>query len=197
MKLLYTPTSPYSRKVRIAARELGLALELEQADPLAPQSTLGDHNPLGKVPTLITDDGEAVYDSPVILEYLDGLGARPRLHGHDGASRLGIQRLQALADGIMDATVVIRLESLRPPEKRIDPAHQLAKVTRGLDALASMRPLLEGELTAGSIAAACALGYLDLRLGSLDWRASHPALAQWYARVSERPSLRETAHPAS
>lgn len=200
MKLLFSPTSPYTRKVRVVAHECGYAdrVELVTTNPFAPDAELPAHNPLGKVPTLIGDEGESLYDSRVICEYLDSMGGTGLFPppGHARWKALGVQ---ALADGMMDAVVAIRLDSLRPEDKRYAPwrERQLAVVRRGLAALAADDAYLGTALTIGHIAAACALGYLDLRLASEDWRAEHPALADWYAAISERPSLIATAHPSS
>jgi glutathione S-transferase len=196
MKLLYTPTSPYSRKVRVVAAELGVLLELEESQPHDADSLVARRNPLVKVPTLVTDDREVVYDSPVICELLDRQGDAPRLHGRDLHSWLAAMRLQALADGIMDATVAVRLESLRPETKRVDPIRQLEKVQRGVATLEELETTLRGEVSVGVIAAACALGYLDLRLESFNWRALAPQLAAWFATFSKRTSMRTTRHPA-
>lgn len=193
MKLFYSPTSPFVRKVRLAADALGLTdrIELVTTDAFASKRELLAVNPLSKIPALVTDDGTALFDSPVICEYLDaqvdGISLFP-----EGAGRWRALRTQALADGMMDATVLTRLESLRPEAQRSEAfvARQTAAVGRGLELLDAEVP--EG-FDIGAIAVGCALGYLDLRLASLDWRASHPALAAWFADVSERPAMKTTA----
>lgn len=202
MKLYYSPTSPFVRKVLIAAIELGLRDRIEtapvQISPVEPDDALGQDNPVGKIPTLITDDGEALYDSPVICEYLDGLHQGARLFPAAGPARWEALRLQALADGVMDAAVLVRYETwLRPAELRwqgwID--GQTRKIERGLDALEGQVAGFGGALTIGTISVACALGYLDLRLGHLGWRDRRPQLSSWLADFARRPSFLSTMVP--
>jgi glutathione S-transferase len=181
-----SPASPFGRKVRIAAAILGLAerIEVVAADTNDPDDSLRRQNPLGKIPALILEDGQAIFDSRVILEYLDGLadgGLVPR----DPAARFKVLTLQALADGIMDAAV-LQVYELRFREPAMRSAqwldHQAGKVARALAALEA-RPPEASARHAGAIALACALGYLDLRFGGL-WRAAHPGLAGWLAAFS-------------
>lgn len=195
MQLRYSTTSPFARKVRAAAYECGLAerIRLILSNPWAPGSPVAADNPLGKIPVLITDEGAYLYDSRVICEYLDAL-AGGVLFPAAGAVRWTALRRQALADGIADAAVLRRLESLRPDGERSDAwlARQQAAVARALD-------VLEGEVgdfgqapTIGTIAIACALGYLDFRFAADDWRRARPALAAWYAGFAARPSMAAT-----
>jgi glutathione S-transferase len=175
--------SPFVRKVRIAAAILGLAdrIAVVEADTMSPAPDLLGQNPLGKIPALVLDNGETLYDSRVILEYLDALAGGGKIIPQ-GWSRFGVLRLQALADGIMDAGVLQMYEiRWRPEEHRVQKwvEHQKGKVARALDAA-------EGSLGAtpalpihvGHIALACALGYLDLRFEGT-WRQDHPRLVAW------------------
>ena len=201
MKLLYTPTSPFARKVRVLAHELGLAdaIELVPTDLAAEAPELVAYNPLAQVPTLIRDDGTALYDSPVICEYLDGLRAgEPRLP-RVGAARWTMLRLQALADGVMEAAAAIFLERTRRPEdKRWEAlvARKQGAIHRALDDLEARAAELAGDPPhLGAIAVGCALGYLDLRGVVGDWRPGRPALAGWFATLDARPAMRATAPP--
>jgi len=193
MKLRYSTTSPYVRKVTIAAQELGLTLARAPAAPWDPDTDLPKENPLGKVPSLTADDGTVYFDSPVICEYLDSL-APGKLFPAGHAARLPALRLQAAADGILDAAVLRLLEGRRPPELQMESwrNRQQAAVSRTLD-------WLEAEISAGPepfhighIAVVCALGYLDFRFAAEDWRVGRPRLAAWWSQVENRPSVRET-----
>lgn len=197
MKLYFSPTSPYARKVRISAHELGLSEKIElisiALSPISPHDALRSSNPLGKLPALIRDDGEALYDSPVICEYLDSLAGGTRIFPAAGAARWTALRRQALADGILDAAVLTRYEeALRPKELRWQPwvDGQWLTMRTGLDALE--RENLDGALDIGAISIACALGYLDFRFASEGWRTSRPRLAAWAAAIGKRPSLATT-----
>ncbi|HJS91756.1 MAG TPA: glutathione S-transferase N-terminal domain-containing protein [Steroidobacteraceae bacterium] len=198
MKLYSSPTSPYARKVRISAHELGLSQKIElisiALSPINPHDALRSSNPLGKLPALITDEGEALYDSPVICEYLDSLAGGNRIFPPLGPARWTALRRQALADGILDAAVLTRYEeTLRPKELRwqqwVD--GQWLKMRTGLDAL-ERETLDEAALDIGTISIACALGYLDFRFASEGWRTSRPRLAAWAAAIARRPSLATT-----
>ncbi|MFQ5775849.1 MAG: glutathione S-transferase [Kiloniellaceae bacterium] len=197
MKLRYSTTSPYVRKVSVASIELGLAARIERipTDTRDPNSGLSDHNPLGKVPALILDDGDVLYDSPVVCEYLDSLHDGPKLFPPAGPERWRALRQQALGDGILDAAILRMLETVRRPAERrwqdwID--LQSGKVSRALDRLESEVAELDGPLTIGRITIGCALGYLDFRFADEDWRATRPKLAAWYEDFAARPSMRET-----
>lgn len=202
MQLYFNPASPYVRKVRVTAHELGLGEAIElisvSLSPVSPHEGVRSSNPIGKIPTLIADDGTAFYDSPVICEYLDALAGGNRIFPAAGAARWTALRRQAIADGIMDAAVLTRYEeATRPKELRwqawVD--GQLLKVRTALDALE--REDLEGAFDIGTIAIACALGYLDLRFASEGWRKSRPRLAAWATAAGQRPSLAATAPSAS
>ncbi len=196
MKLRYSPTSPYVRKVMVTAAETGLSdsIELVATNTRDPHTDLPKDNPLGKVPVLITDDAVRLYDSPVICEYLDGLHAGPKLVPATGKARWTALRRQALGDGILDAAVLCMLEGRRPPERRWPAfvARQKAKVDAALDALESEAEDFGDAVTIGVIAVGCALGYLDFRLPDDDWRLGHATLAAWYAGFAERPSMAAT-----
>jgi glutathione S-transferase len=198
MKLLGTNTSPYSRKVRLVLLEKGLAHEYVVDPPREPGSGVSRVNPLGRVPSLVLDDGMVLFDSPVICEHLDGLAGAPVLLPRDPAARLRVKRWEAFADGVMDSAVAVRVESVRPAERQ-DPAwitlHQAA-VARSLSWAANElvgRTWCEGNaLTLADLALGCALGYLDLRQPERDWRGAHPALAAYAARLFARPSFEAT-----
>jgi glutathione S-transferase len=198
MKLRYSPTSPFVRKVLVVAQETGLDDRIERipTNAWAPDTDLPRDNPLGKVPTLITDGGEHLYDSPVICEYLDSLHDGEKLFPPAGGPRWTALRRQALADGIMDAAVSRRTEmTFRPAEHRsaawMD--RQAATVTRALDFLEEEVDGLTGRFTIGEIAIVCALGYLDFRWPEMAWRQHHPRLASWYAPFESRASIVATA----
>ena len=201
MQLYFNPASPFVRKVRITAHELGLSGEIELTSvtltPVSPHEGLRANNPLGKIPALLTGDGTVLYDSPVICEYLDSLAGGNRIFPAPGAARWTALRRQALADGIMDAAVLTRYEqTLRPQDLRWREwaDGQLLKIRAALDALE--HESLEGVIDIGTISIACALGYLDLRFAGEGWRTHRPHLAAWLADVSQRPSLAATAPPA-
>jgi glutathione S-transferase len=182
MILRSSPASPFGRKVKIAAAVLGLSDRIEVAgtDTGDAEGPLRKENPLGKIPVLI-DQGKAIYDSRVILEYLDHLAGGGKIVPA-GAARFDALVLQALADGILDATILRVYEVRHRPEERRHPGwveYQAGKVERGLAALeASPPPPVSGRPHVGQIAVACALGYLDLRFEGA-WRKDHPKLAAW------------------
>jgi glutathione S-transferase len=200
MKLLYSPASPYARKVLVVAHETGQAdavtAETATSSPTAGAPDVARHNPLGKVPTLILDDGTSLYDSRVICEYLDARSEGVRLFP-EGGERWDALVRQALADGLLDAALSARYERvLRPEPLRWDAwdAGQIAKITGALDrieAVVADMPVLD----IGTVAIACALGYLDFRFPELAWREGRPAAAAWYAVVEGRPSMVATVPP--
>jgi len=198
MKLYFNPASPYVRKVRVTAHELGLSGQIElisiSLTPVSPHDGLRSSNPIGKIPALILDDGTALYDSPVICEYLDALAGGNRIFPAIGPARWTALRRQALADGIMDAAVLMRYEqAVRPKELQWQAwaDGQFLKIRTTLDALE--RESLEAVFDIGTISIACALAYLDLRFASEGWRTSRPRLAAWVAAIGKRPSLAATA----
>ncbi len=202
MILRSSPASPFGRKVRIAIALLGFEPEtkIEPADPTNIADTLRGQNPLGKIPALIAEDGNAYYDSRVILEFLDERAGGGRIVPREGQARLAALRLQALADGILDASILTVYEarwraSERHEQKWLE--HQAGKVTRALAALEANPPALDaarGSLPhVGHIALACALGYRDFRFGD-SWRAEHPRLVSWLDDFAARvPAFAATA----
>jgi glutathione S-transferase len=199
---LYTSVnSPFARKVRVLVHEAGLAGRVEMVEcggsPVAPGTIPVERNPLGKLPVLERPDGAALYDSRVICRYLDDLAGgrfypqKPRLWE--------TLTLEATADGIMDAAVLMVYESRARPEAHRDAGWveaQWGKAARALDALeARWLAHLAGPLDVGQVATGCALGYLDLRHGARDWRAGRPGLAAWAARFGERESMQATRPP--
>jgi len=193
MKLRFSPTSPYVRKVVVTAIELGLDGRIERipTSPRDPASGLSRDNPLGKVPALITDEGEPLYDSPVICEYLASLVPGAALFPAAGWARWRTLRLQALADGVLDAAVLCVGEARRPPGERSAEfiGHQKGKIARALDALEGEAAGFGERVDAGTIAAAVTLGYLDFRFADEDWRPAHPTLTAWYQGFVNRPSM--------
>jgi len=206
MKLRYSPTSPFVRKVLVLAIETGLESRIERVPttvmPAQPNEDLSHQNPLMKLPTMTTDDGTVLFDSRVICEYLDSLHSGPKMFPPSGAARWTALALQALADGMLDAGVLNRYETaVRPEERQWQEwsAGQMRKIRNGLAALETKanEGALGGPLDIGQIAAGCALGYLDFRYAREGWRARHPALAKWFAEFSQRPSMQATAPPAA
>jgi glutathione S-transferase len=198
MKLLYSPASPYARKVLVLAHETGQAGEIEvvtaATSPTSGAPEVSPHNPLGKVPALILEDGTCLYDSRVICEYLDLRSEGAHLFP-EGGERWDALTRQALGDGILDAALIARYERvLRPEPLRWDAwdAGQIAKIRAGLDRIESLVPTMP-ELDIGTLAIACALGYLDFRYPDLAWREGRPAAAAWYAGFEARPSMVATA----
>jgi glutathione S-transferase len=199
MRLWFNPASPFARKVRVAARETGLAARIEEistiVSPVKPNAELARENPLAKIPALATPDLGTLYDSAVICEYLDSLHRGTPLFPVAGPERWRALRLQALGDGILDASVLMRYEgAVRPASLQWSDwtDGQLAKVRGGLDALERECPDWGERFAIGQITAACVLGYLDFRFPQESWRGSHPALARWYERIAQRPSMKET-----
>jgi len=200
MKLRHSHTSPFARKVRVLLIETGLADRVEQVatDLRRDRAEVMRENPLGKIPVLIADDGQPIYDSPVICEYLDTLHGGARKVPAAGTARIPALRLQALADGLMDAAVGRRMESLRPESGRSadHDRHLRSAVDSALDALEREAAQFGTDFDIGQIATACALGYLDFRFADEPWRPGRPRLAAWYERAAARESMRATAPPA-
>ena len=200
MTLFHNPLSPYVRKVMVLLHETGqtdrVALQLSQLTPVSPDLVLCEDNPLGKIPALRLADGNVIHDSRVILDYLDHQHVGNPLIPRDGPARWGRLTLASLADGIMDAAVMIRYEqALRAPEKHWDQwlDAQREKIRRALvlleaDAIAE----LTSHFDVAAISVACALGYLDLRHPDLEWRAANLQLAEWFFEVSQRASMLAT-----
>lgn len=202
MILRSSPASPFGRKVRIAIAILGLDGEtrIEPADPTNAADTLRTQNPLGKIPALIAEDGVAYYDSRVILEFLDERAGGGRIIPREARARLAALRLQALADGILDASILTVYEARWRAQEHHEPKwldHQAGKVTRAVEALEASPPPLNstpgGLPNVGHIALACALGYRDFRFGE-SWRSSHPRLVAWRDDFAARvPAFAATA----
>ena len=199
MRLYCSPTSPYSRKVRVALIEQGIADTVEQvtADPFNPPPELLAANPMSKIPTLITDRGEALPDSNLILEYLQarhgGLAPLPR-----GSRRWAALRLQRVAEGVIDAAVAAVYERRRPESIVYIPFldRQTEVIQRGVELLELERDALARDGAGiAEITAAVALSYLDFRLPYLEWRKQGAALAEWHASFAQRPSMLATAPP--
>ncbi len=194
MKLHHSPASPYVRKVRICAITRGIdgQIELVPCNPNTSPAALLADNPLSKVPTLLTDDGMALFDSPMICEYLDSLGEALPMFPATGAARWRALKLQAMGDGILDACVPRRMEMQRPQDEGRAGvvARMRAAVERTLDALEADPP--HQALDIGSISVACALGYLDFRFPQQPWRGERPKLAAWFAAFSQDPAVAAT-----
>ena len=194
MKLAYSPASPYVRKVNACAIARGIDKQIERWKVGTTDPALLAFNPLSKVPTLITDDGAMLYDSPVICEYIDSIGGAPKLFPAAGPARWKAICQQALGDGILDATQPRRREIALPQDDgRKDYIEmQQGKVTRALEVLEKEAGSLGMLTTIGEITIGCALGYLDFRYGNEPWRPGHPKLEAWYAKVVKLPPLAET-----
>ena len=203
MKLYFSPFSPYVRKCLVVGHELGLDARItllpSSAHPVQRDQAIIANNPLGKVPTLLTDDGQALYDSRVICEYLDDLG-RGSLFPKTGAARWQALTLHALADGMLDAALLARYEDVARPEAIRWKEWRAGQLDKAETSLA----YLEGELAGtgnggakalsdrvdiGTLSIGCALWYLDLRFAEVQWRMRYPKVAQWYAAFSQRPSM--------
>jgi len=190
-------TSPFARKIRIAIAILGLGPEvkIENTDTLDPKDSVRQQNPLGKIPTLVLDDGSTLFDSRVILEYLDQHAGGGRILPKAGAARFEALRQQALADGIMDAGILRVYEGRFRPAEKHEPKwvdHQAEKMSRALAAFEKAPPAFGSALHVGHIALACALGYLDFRF-SAEWRKTHPKLAKWLDEFASKvPCFAET-----
>lgn len=201
MILRFAPASPFARKVRIAAGILGLdsKIELKPADTSDPADSVRRENPLGKIPTLILDDGSVLYDSRVIVEFLDHVAGGGRIIPQQPAKRFAALRLQSLADGIMDAGILQVYEGRwRDPSKH-EPKwldHQSDKVARALAALEADPPGLDQPPHIGQIAVACALAYQDLRFGGT-WRKDHPRLVRYLDAFAAAVPAFAATNPAS
>ena len=197
MILRSSPPSPFGRKVKLALGILGLENEvtIEIADPTDASDSLRKQNPLGKIPALIIEDGSVLYDSPVILEYLDTRAGGGKIIPKDPKARMAALTLQALCDGILDAGILLVYEGRwRPPEMAVQKwlDHQRGKVERALAALEASPPELDPTPNVGAITLACALGYGDLRFDG-KWREGHPKLVKWLDTFAARvPAFEKT-----
>jgi glutathione S-transferase len=200
MKLYWSSRSPFVRKVMVAAHEVGLAgrirTERVVVSAAAPNAEVMAVNPLNKIPTLVLDDGTALYDSRVICEYLDTLHAGPKLFPAGASARWTALRRHALGDGLMEVIVLRLGEQGRAPamqsEKHLS-AYRL-KITTALDCLEGEADALAGPPGIGHIAIGCALGHLDFRFAADDWRAGRSKLARWYGDFARRPSMTATEY---
>ncbi|MSP47815.1 MAG: glutathione S-transferase [Alphaproteobacteria bacterium] len=199
MKLYYSAASPYVRKVTVTAIEAGIDGRIQQVPtavmPTKPNADIAKDNPLMKVPTLVTDDGQVLYDSRVICEYLDSQHAGVRMIPASGPDRWRVLRWQAMADGITDAGLLVRYETVvRAEDKRSAEwtAGQMAKVNQGLDMAENDSALLSGPINLGQIALAAGIGWLEFRNVAGDLRKSRPKLFQWYEAFCRRPSMQAT-----
>ena len=202
MKLLGSVPSPYTRKVRVVLAEKKIDCEFEVVDVIPPGNPVNALNPLGKVPTLVLDDGTALFDSRVIVEFLDGASPLARLIPDDNRERVAVRRWEALADGTLDAGLLIRYESLRPKKEqsRAWTEKQVGKLTRGLAMIAAEladRTWCQGErYSLADIAVGCCLGWVEFRKpGGVEWRAKYPNLERLYVKLMERPAFADTAPP--
>jgi len=199
MKLFYTNTSPYARKVRIVLFEKGLDSQVEYilCNQFDDAVELKGYNPLGKIPTLVLDDGRAVYDSPVICEYLDGLNTNGELVPLGRDARLHVNTIQALADGIIDASYNIVMEGRR--DVAVRSASSTVRWEASIKSAVKQAELyiqtLTDKICMAHITLGAALGYLDFRLSLLAWRTGHDDLAMWYEALSQRPSMVSTRPP--
>ena len=200
MKLLGSVPSPYTRKVRIVLAEKKIECEFESVDVNPPENPVNAFNPLGKVPALVMDDGTALFDSRVIAEFLDAVSPLARLIPDENRERVAVRRWEALADGCLDAGLLIRYESLRPNKERSAAwtAKQTGKLKRGLAMIAAElgeRPWCHGDrYTLADIAVGCCLGWVEFRKpAGIDWRSAYPNLDRYYDRLMERPAFADTA----
>lgn len=196
MKLVIASPSPYARKARVALNEKGIAHEIVMDIPWAADTVAPASNPLGKIPILLLDNGETIYDSSVIVQYLELVYPEPPLLPADPISRLEDRKIEVLADGICDAIVLTALEGNREPAMQSADwvARQRAKIVAGLarlsDLLGERTWFLEDRMGIADIAAACALGYIGVRAGNIEWRDKHPNLAAFSDRMEARPSFK-------
>jgi len=199
MQLWFNVGSPFARKVRILVREKGMEGLVSEVpaviSPVEVNQALARLNPLVKIPALVLDDDEVLYDSRVICEYLDGLHAGSKVLPASGARRFDVLRIQALADGLLDAAVLCRYEiAVRPQALHWDAwmSGQRHKISAALQALECQVESWHDEFDLGKITVACALGYLDFRFDDWAWRDMHPQLNAWFANVSQRASVAAT-----
>ena len=204
MKLFGSLTSPYVRKVRVVMAEKKLEYELVIDDVWSEATQVQQHNPLGKVPCLVMDDGGSLFDSRVIVEYLDTLSPVGRLLPQGGRDRTATKCWEAIADGVLDAAVAIQIENTQRPEHLRSPdwiRRQQGKISAALDFMEQgLEPqsfCMGVNFSLADVAVGCALGYLDLRYTELDWRNQYPNLAQLAERLQDRPSFVASAYPAN
>ena len=199
MKLIGSHTSPFVRKVRIVLAEKKIEYDFVIDSPWLESSKVSNINPLGKIPALVLDDDTPLFDSRVIVEYIDSVTPNNKLIPAPSRERTEVKRCEALADGICDAAAAVFLEAKRPPAQQSADwiARQRDKITRGLEFLAEElgeKPFCMGtHLSLADIAVGTALGYLSFRFADIDWQAAHPNLGRLYTKLMQRPSLADTA----
>lgn len=198
MKLVTSLTSPYGRKVRVVLAEKKIPFQLQVKNPWTPDSAVPTYNPLGKVPVLVLEGGVSVFDSRVIVEYLDHASPVSNLIPAEHKSRMAVRGIEALSDGVTDAAVALFLERKRPAAQQSADWLVLQEKTlfRGLEALAEALGentwFLGNGITLADVACGCTLGYLDLRFPEIDWRTAHPNLAKLFDKLMTRASFQDT-----
>jgi glutathione S-transferase len=199
MKLFASVASPYTRKVRIVLAEKKIDCDMEFVDVNPVENPVNAHNPLGKIPTLLLDDGTALYDSRVIAEFLDGKSPISRLIPEDLRDRVAVRRWEALADGVLDAGLLVRYESLRDKKEQSKAwsDKQLSRMKRGMAQMAgelAERAWCHGErYSLADIAVGCCLGWLGFRKpGDVEWHREYPSLARHYEKLMARPAFADT-----
>jgi glutathione S-transferase len=204
MKLIYSPTSPYVRKVRIVFLEKKVDIDLETNSVWAADTNITTYNPLGKVPCLVLDDGEAIQDSRVIAEYADALSPVSKLIPADHRERATVKTWEALADGLVDASILARLEKTWRPANEQSQAwvdRQIGKVHAALrqmsEQLGENAWCFGNQITLADIAVGCALGYLAFRFPEIQWQSQYPNLDRLYQKLLQRPSFKETEPPTT
>ncbi|MDF3837224.1 glutathione S-transferase N-terminal domain-containing protein [Cupriavidus basilensis] len=202
MKLYASQTSPYARKVRVVMAEKKIDYQMVEVDVWSPDTTIGQFNPLGKVPCLVMEDGGAIFDSRVIVEYVDTLTPVSRMIPQAGRERVEVRCWEALADGLLDAALLARLEhTQREPEQRSERwvKRQLGKIDAAVAAIAdglADRPWCSGNhYSLADVAVGCALSYLDFRFPEIAWRERHPRLAAYQDKLGKRQSFIDTEPP--
>jgi glutathione S-transferase len=201
MKLIGSLTSPYTRKVRVVLFEKNLPADFVVDIPWTPQTTVPSFNPLGKVPVWVNDDGSTLFDSRVIVEYLDSMSPVGKLIPASGRERAEVKTWEALADGLLDAALLARMEAVWPERKDSERSsawidRQLDKIQHALQAMShglGEKAFCSGiHLSLSDIAVGCAVGYLDFRFPQIDWRTPYPNLHKLYDKLSQRPSFAES-----
>lgn len=203
MKLYTSPTSPYARKVRVVLTEKKIECEFVDQDSWSADTMIPQFNPLGKIPVLVLDDGTELYDSRVIVEYLDTVSPVSRLIPEPSRQRIAVRRWEALADGICDAAIIVVREQKRPARQQSKEwiERHIQQIHRGVQDMAKElddRAWCSGEqYSLADIATGCALAYLDLRHPAVDWRTAFPNLVRLADKLAKRPSFAETAPPSA
>ncbi|MFZ2854101.1 MAG: glutathione S-transferase [Rhodocyclaceae bacterium] len=198
MKLIGTLTSPYARKARVVLAEKKIEYDFELDSPWTPESQVANVNPLGKIPVLVLDDNTVLFDSRVIVEYLDNVAPNNKLMPAPNRERTEVKRWEALADGVCDAAALIFLERKRPPKQQSADwiARQEDKIARGLEFMSTQLGentwCMGTHFSLADIAAGCALGYLAFRFPQIEWREKYANLARLYDKLLQRPTFAET-----